>query len=244
MTYAPNAVATGITSVCSLKNTQACYHYSSAISNNPRWSTLTCPQEAATNSRRIDGVATATWSSEHRGASWQDAKYRKEKKCDRDEFPPAYFLRTTDDEMTQGGKNRKGQRVRWVPRSENGGGGEMWKGVCFKNPLEAKSLKDFADLAKGGTQKSSVQLPQGKGKRTKVEATIDIRPEFEITYEHSTSGNTPFKDDGLWENPCWPSDIAKSDPGFALLSIDEWYDVNPKPTWDYKAKYEKGKNGD
>lgn len=31
-----------------------------------------------------------------------------------------------------------------------------------------------------------------------------------------------FADDGLTENPCWPSTVI-DDPGFALLTDDPWY---------------------
>ncbi len=81
-------------------------------------------------------------------------------------------------------------------------------------------------------------------------------PEFTIaTWAHFAN---PPKDDGLWDNGCWPKDLAVDDPGFALLAIDPWYqdnvrpfykkDTNGKvinaPKWDYAKGYEKGKNGD
>lgn len=54
LTYAANAKTTDITGTCRDEHTQACYHYSSANSNNPHWSTLLCPQHAAKPSATRD----------------------------------------------------------------------------------------------------------------------------------------------------------------------------------------------
>jgi hypothetical protein len=49
---------------------------------------------------------------------------------------------------------------------------------------------------------------------------------FEIKHwEHTQI--TSLADDGLSENRCWPSTLAPNDPGFALLTDDEWYLNHP-----------------
>ncbi|EWG54126.1 hypothetical protein FVEG_17248 [Fusarium verticillioides 7600] len=104
LTYVPNAAATHYTDTCELGWSQACYHYSSARSNNPHWSTLDCPQAAATNNYRNDAAATATWNLEHKGSEWTDtANYKVA--CDRGEFPPTYLLAETDGAFTEAGKS-------------------------------------------------------------------------------------------------------------------------------------------
>ncbi|KAF5573899.1 glycoside hydrolase family 18 [Fusarium pseudoanthophilum] len=212
----------------------------SAQSNNPHWSTLDCPQAAATNSYRNDAAATATWNLEHKGSGWTDAANYKVA-CDRDEFPPAYLLAETDDAFTEAGKSRKGQRLRFIPGPDNRRAGSMWKGVCFASPLEDLSLKSFHDLVTGGTRGPMGQA--GNTRSGQVAAVIQSRPRFEIAYEIDDPKvqTTPkLKDDGLWDNACWPKHMAKTDPGFVLLSLDEWYDKNPKPVWDYTQAYKKG----
>lgn len=136
--YAAAATATTVKATCSKKWAQACYHYSSAISNNPQWATLSCPTEAATSARdRITAYATATWSSQHRGAGWIDAQYRAHAKCQRDEYPPVYLLRESDTAIVQAGKSTDGQSVRYLPDKHNTGAASMWGNICFKVPLKA-----------------------------------------------------------------------------------------------------------
>ncbi|RTE68540.1 hypothetical protein BHE90_017083, partial [Fusarium euwallaceae] len=66
MTYHPNAAIHEVKPTCSSKWGQACYHYSSAIRENSQWSTLTCPQAAATKARpHPNAEATGAWKSEH-----------------------------------------------------------------------------------------------------------------------------------------------------------------------------------
>ncbi|KAF4450549.1 glycoside hydrolase family 18 protein [Fusarium austroafricanum] len=243
MTYAPNAAAMHITKTCPLSATQACYNYRSIQSNNPHWSTLTCPQAAAMPSKvRLNGPAVRKWAAEHGGDGWQEEKYRKHKDCEKDEFPPVYLLDASDEAYKEGGK-KKGQRVRWLPRKQNKKGGDLWKSMCFKEPLAAMSLKDFHDFVVAGTKGPVPQA--GNHYKANVEAgNVDVRPRFHLEYELDNPGAVNLKDDGLWDNPCWPKAIAKSDPGFVLLSIDEWYAKNPKPKWEYQKPYSKGSNGD
>src|SRR5690242_2699578 len=92
---------------CSKHYNQACFHYSSAISVSPQWSTMTC--HIATNAHRgtrcpgfpfqflhkltvsslDNGAMTDIWSKAHDGKGWQDKANRVEQNCGRDEYPPA-----------------------------------------------------------------------------------------------------------------------------------------------------------
>ncbi|KAM5368692.1 hypothetical protein ACJZ2D_009358 [Fusarium nematophilum] len=244
-TYEAKPTAIPVTKTCSAKWTQACYHYSSAIRENPHWKTLTCAQQAATVSRPHPNTkATSTWSGEH-DASWEDEKHRKHAQCDRDEYPPGYLLDPAGDEWQDGGKTKKGQRVRYLPAHQNRGAGSMWRRACFVPPFIklSETPQDYVDMCEASTIVRTVQFAQGNGERHIVEPTVKYRPTF--TIDKYIFAGAPLRDDGLWDNKCWPSDIAKTDPGFTLLSIDEWYGKNKNAKkWDYKKPYNPPTNGD
>ncbi|EXL70032.1 hypothetical protein FOPG_14107 [Fusarium oxysporum f. sp. conglutinans race 2 54008] len=239
MTYEPNATPTLWTTACDPKNSQACYHYSSANSVNPKWSTLTCPQEAATISHRFNGKAVVAWSDEHAGDGWKDPSHRVfPNQCDRDEWPPAYFLAKNAPEFTLGGK-KGGQRIRWIPFNDNQGASKHWRGVCMKHAVKHLPLNDWTDKVTKG-KKGPSSNPKNNHEVTEMSIDVDVRPEFDLKFRHRIP-----KDDGLWDNGCWPRNAAKDDPGFALLRIDEWYDKHKNlPKWDYTQPYKKGSNGD
>jgi len=76
--------------------------------------------------------------------------------------------------------------------------------------------------------------------QTYAAVSVDKHPEFTIgKWEQK---KPPSGDDGLRDNPCWPSAIAADDPGFALLTYDAYYDTHDQP-YDYQAAYVKGSNG-
>ncbi|KAJ9421240.1 hypothetical protein FOXG_17685 [Fusarium oxysporum f. sp. lycopersici 4287] len=239
MTYEPNATPTLWTTACDPKNSQACYHYSSANSVNPKWSTLTCPQEAATISHRFNGKAVVAWSDEHAGDGWKDPSHRVfPNQCDRDEWPPAYFLAKNAPEFTLGGK-KGGQRIRWIPFNDNQGASKHWRGVCMKHAVKHLPLNDWTDKVTKG-KKGPSSNPKNNHEVTEMSIDVGVRPEFDLKFRHRIP-----KDDGLWDNGCWPRNAAKDDPGFALLRIDEWYDKHKNlPKWDYTQPYKKGSNGD
>ncbi|KAM5349053.1 hypothetical protein ACJ41O_008876 [Fusarium nematophilum] len=236
MTYGPNAQALPVTRLCSSAWSQACFHYSSAVSNNPHWATLTCVQEAASTKYSTGAHATMTWASEHHPSWTQTADRPWKKQCDKDEYPPKYFLNGTSPEFKKAGIDKTGQRIRVMPYNDNENAGRLWKSVCFKDPLLAMTDKDLYDRMQKGSRKSSSQVGPDHEK-TEMEIVIDHRPEFTLRYHH----NKP-KDDGLWDNGCWPNGLAAGDPGFALLSLDEWYDkntfghTNQRTKWNYLLK--------
>ena len=239
MTYEANAKPTVWTTTCDPANPQACYHYSSANSVNPKWETIQCPQEAATTAHRFNGKAIGAWSDEHKGEGWKDATYRTYKKqCDRDEWPPAYLLAKNAPEFTLGG-TKGGQRIRWIPSPDNQGAAKHWYGVCMRHAVNHLSLSDWSDKVNNGKMGPTVNQ-RNNYELTELSIDVDVRPEFNLRFRHK-----PPRDDGLWDNGCWPQSAAKDDPGFALLRIDEWYDKHKSlPKWDYTDEYKKGTNGD
>jgi hypothetical protein len=235
--YAANAQATQVKATCLEKNSQACYHYSSAIRQNPSWSTLTCDDSAATVTHRLNAKATNAWTAQHRKIDWQAKKYRKQQFCDRDEYPPAYLLYPAHPAFSQAGLNSQGQSVRLLPDTENRSAGQMWRGVCFKPSMEDLSHAEFERKVRAAVNPSYAR--KAGVDQTFVAATVTTRPEFTIAkWEHKA----PPAPDGLKENPCWPSGIAKDDPGFVLLDFDPYYQ-GMKPPYDYRKPYVKGSNG-
>ncbi|EZF93084.1 hypothetical protein H113_06103 [Trichophyton rubrum MR1459] len=222
-----------------------CSHVSpaehSAIRVNPHWATLTCPPEAAvTANDRKEGSAVAAWSSQHSGAGWQDGANRAQTKCQRDEYPPAYFLGPNDPARTNSGLNAQGQLIRWLPGRENGGGGQIWSGACFIGPVKALSDQEFRRKVERASGVNRRVLRAGDLTQTMALVDIPTRPEFSFT-SWGHSANPPYRD-GLEANPCWPSGIAALDPGFTLLTFDPFYN-GQSPPYDYKAPYVKGSNG-
>ncbi|KAF4508203.1 hypothetical protein G6O67_004613 [Ophiocordyceps sinensis] len=246
LVYAPNAKPTLVTKTCSKRWSQACYHYSSAIRENKQWSTLTCPQEAATIDHRRKAQATVVWEREHMGQGWRNAAHRAQSMCHMDEWPPVYLLGDHDPARINAGQNQLGQRVRFLPASDNTGAAHMWKSVCFSPALDGLSNTEIKRQVERARKPFKTSNKKGD-QQTHAMATVTSRPQFAVgSWGHSSS---PARDDGLRDNSCWPSGIAANDPGFALLSLDEWYDKNPRAPgqrtkWDYSSDYKKGQNGD
>lgn len=238
--YAANAAPTQIAMECSKRWSQACFHYSSAISVHRHWATLTCPPEAATSSRsRTQGPVVDAWSSQHRGAGWTDKNHRTHDPCERDEYPPAYLLTPEDFAFAFSGINDEGQAMRYLPGMQNGGAAHMWKGVCFMPPLQALSDQEFADKVNNAPAAVTKVVRHNNVVQTHAAITVDQHPEFTIS-KWGHSGNPPV-DDGMRANPCWPSRIAPDDPGFALMTYDQYY-TSTVP-YNYQAPYVPGQNG-
>ncbi|KAI4696564.1 uncharacterized protein J4E88_000741 [Alternaria novae-zelandiae] len=232
LAFAPNAVPVQFKATCSQENSQACYHYSSVIRNHPSWSTLTCDEENATIKHRLDAKATDVWTYQHNGRGWV-----KPDDCDRDEYPPAYLLHRNHPAFLKAGVDAQGQMVRVLPADENRRAGRMWKGACFKPPLEDLTNSDFA--AKANAAPNKVYAMKKGYQYTEVHVTVTQRPEFTIAaWGHAAAP----PNEGLDQNSCWPSNIAAADPGFVLLTYDPWYS-NMAPPYNYKKPYVQGANG-
>lgn len=251
LVYAQNAQSSEHKVACPAAAKQACYHYSSAIKANPAWATLTCPPEAATTAHRFEGYATASWSSQHSGDGWQNNDYYEslsktdKNGCQKDEFPPAYLLSKNDPAFAQGGQNMNGQAVRFLPRKDNGAGGRLWKGICFR-PLTNELTN--AELKKGivDDKNKRIIVVNQATTQTLASMTVNKRPEFIFDSWPQApappAGHANWGDSGLAANPCWHQARQAQDPGFAILDFDPWYQINPPP-YNYKAKYVAGSNG-
>jgi hypothetical protein len=244
LVYGATATPTQIGKVCEARWTQACYHYSSAIraqaARGVNWATLTCVPEAATTKKdRGKGKATKVWSDQHKGSKWLDTQYRYDR-CERDEYPPVYLLNDNSPAMKFSGENNpEGQLVRYIPYADNGGAGSMWRRMCF-SPVVQDMDKD-AILKSVDAAATTRTVKKGATETTTYAViTVDKHPEFTITaYEHTAN---PLQNDGLNDNPCWPSKIAPKDPGFAVLTWDPYYGGNAPP-YKYDQAYNPPNNG-
>ena len=114
---------------------QACQHYSSAIkyANNPAFNPVTCSVDKRDRNFNQEGEALARWSSEHNKV-WRSWMRRDQKRCQRDEWPPAEFWQGDD-----------GQYIRYNHREDNSGAGSLWSGFCTGrhrgfNPLQSLTV--------------------------------------------------------------------------------------------------------
>jgi hypothetical protein len=250
MEYDAKAKGLLVKAHCRAEYPQPCHHYSSAIRNNPSWETLTCPPAAATVSKIRDGLvanapqATKAWQNEHKGGLWKDKKGIKNSNfkgtCQADEYPPIYLMDNTHpawvnaNSAPAAGQPYLGQSIRYLQGPHNGGAANtLWKGQCFTPALLELSDTEFANKVKAAPNKLIKKGPLAT--TTQASITVPHRPEFTI----DTWGHTPLKDDGLFENDCWPEAKTPKDPGFALLSYDPWFtDNNRQPLYDYTKKYD------
>jgi chitinase len=99
---------------------QACLHYSSAIkyANNPKFNPVTCSVDKRDRKFNQEGETLARWSSRHNKV-WRSWMRRNQKRCQRDEWPPAEFW--------QGGDV---QYICYNHREYNFGAGSLWSGFC------------------------------------------------------------------------------------------------------------------
>ncbi|KAI0385605.1 glycoside hydrolase family 18 protein [Hypomontagnella monticulosa] len=232
---------TQVTKTCVESWSQACFHYSSAISRNPSWSTLTCPPGAGATAYERPRPAVKTWySAEHQGAGWKDPANRQSLACDADEYPPAYLLDDTSPAYINSGKNAQGQAIRYLPDGENRGAGSMWKGACFSPHVKALTDPQVRNGVNNAPAAQKMVVRANGLEKTYAKVGISVKPEFVIS-KWGQDGKAP-PDDGMSLNTCWPKGIAAADPGFALLSFDPWYNGKPHP-YDYTKAYAKGSNG-
>jgi hypothetical protein len=158
-----------------------------------------------------------------------------------DEYPPAYLLNDDDPAMVYGGKDTRGQAVRYLPGTENSGAGQSWRGACFKPVVADMSDTDFKNaMNRAPVAAKQVAIVRQDLIRTLAAVDVAVRPEF-VWSEWDHAGNPPA-DDGMRDNPRWPSVIAPDDPGFAILTFDPWYNNRARP-YDFLAAYDPPRNG-
>lgn len=245
--YATNAQPTQIRATCDKEYSQACYHYSSAIRNNPSWAAIQCPQEAAKPEYRFEAKAVRKWNEQRSGAGWLDPQFQpwvakdpSKNSCQRDEFPPAYLLNEHSVAWINSGQDLPGgQLIRFIPHTHNAAGGRLWRGACFASITSELKVNEFQQLFVKDEENSWTsyrQSPTNRNIKLITEfgnGTVGVRPEFTIVeWGHS---NNPVLFDGLRENECWPQAIVPNHAGFALLDYDPWNKNNElNHGYDYK----------
>ena len=111
---------------------QACMHYASVISVNPKLGAMTCADFLGKRSPGNGDKRPIVdqWNTEHK-SGWLDAKYRNGPymdQCDRDEWPGRYFYSSDNDPKLRSLE----QRVRYVPWKMNQDAGQLWRSFCWK----------------------------------------------------------------------------------------------------------------
>ncbi|KAI8298566.1 hypothetical protein K4K61_011514 [Colletotrichum sp. SAR11_59] len=155
------------------------------------------------------------------------------KGCERDEWPPRYFW-PGDKEAK---KKRLVQKIRLIEWHENGGAGSMFNGFCNNNAAassnagkgtyeQQKFLKTVGD--------AKIETPDPNKKPLTIVSHVSIDTLRAIFTIKDWDNLSEEKDDapkwhGLKENKCWPSLLAPEDPGFALLTDDEFYKQGQHP---------------
>ncbi|KAL8726295.1 MAG: hypothetical protein Q9166_006797 [cf. Caloplaca sp. 2 TL-2023] len=201
---------------------QACQHYSSVIDGEQPivetgergYNPLTCPTRSLNNYRRgARGEAIVVeWSDQHNDncLRWHGYMQQAGANCERDEYPPIGFWQ--DQEI-------RDQRVRMVPQAQNGPAGAALFGLAF-------CRYDGQGNPPASTRNAaSDRLVHGPGRDTEI-WTAEVTTTLS-TLSISFAAYPQQPDYGLTANPCWPSTLI-NDPGFALLTNDPWYLLNPQ----------------
>ncbi|KAK8061069.1 hypothetical protein PG997_015290 [Apiospora hydei] len=143
------------------------------------------------------------------------------KGCERDEFPPRYFW-PGDDKAPK----HMRQLVRLLPDDQNKGAGQLWNGFCNdNNAASTRKYQQNADTYVVSAHLKSVKGEEEqeveKGTTTSI-TTVTVSTLRAIFSISEFEGLKPEPYDGLEENQCYPRDLI-DDPGWALLTDDEWY---------------------
>ncbi|KAF5502647.1 Chitotriosidase-1 [Colletotrichum aenigma] len=187
--------------------TQACYHYSSVLRYNPALKQIPCVSKKNYDSngksiknKEAPRPLVRSYNNQHH-TSWSSGWMQEfDLQCQRDEYPPADIWQARDSRTW----------IRLIRNTENGGAGQIWKGVCPPDMVKKEH----------GARSISEEVI-GCRTTTVYEVTADAtQTVFEMDF--TNMGGMPG-DYGVTENPCWPKTLV-NDPGFALLTDDPWYD--------------------
>lgn len=147
---------------------------------------------------------TREYYAQHADYWTQQARQHHGAGCDADEWPPGYFW------SNEYNRNRQ-VWIRYVDSAQNQGAGQLWR--CPANAENQGTSEDraarIATHMEGGLTVVSVSCY--------VEYTAST---FSMSFD-GRRFRSPYK---VEENDCRLPD----DPGFALLTQDEWYDFNPQ----------------
>lgn len=99
---------------------------------------------------RERGPATDVWLAEHKDESWIGAPGTGLRaKCDKDEYPGAYFFNKGDRDYAKGGQEPDAQLVRFLPGTENRGAGSMWSQACIRPFQDMQNGNIVKELKRG-----------------------------------------------------------------------------------------------
>ncbi|KAH9211736.1 hypothetical protein DL95DRAFT_411781 [Leptodontidium sp. 2 PMI_412] len=261
---------------CPQKFSQACYHYSRALTKDLRIRSVMSVHTSTTDMVRftcgatantgLDGKTTSSWGSSlmtkfpatpnQHNFAWANGFVELTESfkmsgtkittitngCDRDEWPPRYFWPGDTVAAAKGLK----QRVRFLPAPENRGAGQIWNQFCNKNAAQVTKAKTNKGLKTSVTTSyinskwirtigtAVVDNPLIVGKTTTIISTVSVDTGRAVFTIADWDGLPDDKDwHGLKENRCWPKALASEDPGWVLLTDDEFY-TDQHPTL---AKY-------
>ncbi|KAK8022112.1 hypothetical protein PG993_012879 [Apiospora rasikravindrae] len=214
-----------------------------------RWGSTALAKIPGTSGKKAKVESGSTGSpgptaSSTASGSWRTAsqKFGADKKpawngCERDEFPPRYFW-PGDDKAPKTMR----QLVRLLPKDQNGGAGQLWNGFCNDNNAKsttkppAKPEETYVVSAHLKSVRGKEEKDVKKGTATSITTVTvsTLRAIFSISDLQGLKPNS----DGLDENPCYPKDLI-DDPGWALLTDDEWYKNEGKQHAAKTAEYRK-----
>lgn len=199
-----------VTKTCdAAKYTQACYHYKSVVDHNPALKQLTCiRKENYNDAGKKTGEAARplvkSYNDQHH-TDWSSGWMQEGNlQCQRDEYPPADIWQARD----------KRTWIRLLRKKENGGAGNIWKGVC--PPDLVRETRDVRSLSQEVIGCRTTTVYEGT-----VYATQTV---FEMDFDNMDKMPPDY---GITANPCWPATLGLGDPGFALLTDDAWYGREP-----------------
>ncbi|KAK7947723.1 uncharacterized protein PG986_008609 [Apiospora aurea] len=165
--------------------------------------------------------------------------------CERDEWPPALFW--PGDNYAN--RNNMAQRVRLNPRSHNGPAGNIFKGFCTDNDAittQGGKTYEIRDNVRtiGVPVVNPPRVANGRASKSRLPILHQRgapRPKYWADELFEDWDNLPV--DNVWyglrDNPCWPSDLAPNDPGWALLTNDEFYETQHQNLKQYRELYTK-----
>ncbi|KAK1978686.1 hypothetical protein LZ30DRAFT_598586 [Colletotrichum cereale] len=182
---------------------QPCLHYRSVINNQRGMDTLTCTTAAGSGGIR---PVVEKYSKDHNTKWINGWMQSRGLNCQRDEYPPAAIWQGRDMR----------QWIRLVPGAQNGGAGQLFKGVCpAKYKLSPEQGRRLAKVNRNCKRVVSSFVV------TRTATTRVMKMRF-----INMAAADLLADDGIPANPCWPSTLI-DDPGFALMTNDPWYNAHP-----------------
>ncbi|KAK5662284.1 hypothetical protein OQA88_8190 [Cercophora sp. LCS_1] len=234
---------------CPRKYSQACCHYRSVMRvhtqnrNMVRW---TCHETKNTGDRkkkrgkghgsmglhgglgtgrkRATLVGVGKWLRPRTTLPPNANGNRATKGCDRDEWPPAAFWPGDEEAAKQ--NPPMVQRIQFLPWHENEGAGQVWKSFCVVH--NAQTVKNKATFVNNKYVKTvgkpAVTMDRGRDGTTTVITTVSVDTAHAIfTFKDWDRLPEDPDFDGLKENECWPRQLARENPGWALLREVEFY---------------------